>query len=130
MLQLAYMWIENYRRFENAELNFHPGFKFALEKKPEPYNDHLERVSLRVEYNKKLSSFIKDYFPENQLISLIVGKNGAGKTSILDLLVEGIWKVIRMEGEKREKAEYEYENNSKKFGTDIVISRNTNGDSC
>lgn len=83
------MWIENYRRrFENVELNFHPGFKFTLEKKPEPYNNYLERVSLRVEYNKKLSSFIKDYFPENQLISLIVGKNGTGKSSILDLLVQ------------------------------------------
>jgi len=79
ILQLVYLWIAKFRTFENTDLNFHSQFKFSFDKSTE---------SLTFQYLEE-NSYINKYFPENQFISLIVGKNGVGKSSIFDLLFDG-----------------------------------------
>ncbi len=73
------MWIEDFRTLKNANLNFHANFEFEFEK---------ENKTLKVKKFYLNNKFIYEYFPKNQFISLIVGKNGTGKSSILDIYFE------------------------------------------
>jgi len=94
LLQLVYMWIENFRTLKNANLNFHANFEFEFEPiktQKLKFSNGKEKESviegkLRIKKFNPDDEFIYKYFPENQFISLIVGKNGTGKTSTLELL--------------------------------------------
>ncbi len=76
MFQLVYLWVEKFRTLENIGINFHPAFEFEFDK-------NTGILELKNFYKDKLED---DYFPKNQFISVIVGKNGTGKSSILDLI--------------------------------------------
>ena len=80
------MWIEDFRTLKNVNLNFHANFEFEFKLNSKDKN----KGTLTVKKFKPEDNFIYEYFPENQFISLIVGKNGIGKTSIFDLLYEGV----------------------------------------
>ena len=88
------MWIENFRTLKNANLNFHANFEFEFEpikteEVKHPNGEKEESVKegkLKIKKFTPNDEFIHKYFPDNQFISLIVGKNGTGKTSILELL--------------------------------------------
>ncbi len=95
MIQLVYMWIENFRTLKNINLNFHSNFEFEFEPKIDEVKDEYGNVrnvinegTLKIKKFNPNDEFVYRYFPENQFISLIVGKNGTGKSSILDLLYE------------------------------------------
>ncbi len=88
------MWIEDFRTLKEINLNFHSNFEFEFEptnRQKVKLSDGEEKESvvegkLRIKKFNPDDEFIYKYFPENQFISLIVGKNGTGKTSILELL--------------------------------------------
>lgn len=80
-MELVYLWVEKYKNIENQGFNFSP--RFECEFFPE-YN---ENGILKNDCELKITP--KDYesiFPENINITAIVGKNGVGKSSILQLL--------------------------------------------
>ncbi len=88
-MELVYLWVEEYKNIRNQGFNFSP--RFECEFFPE-YN---ENGILKNDCELKITP--KDYvsiFPENINITAIVGENGSGKSSILELLPYG-QKVIQ-----------------------------------
>jgi len=69
-MELVYLWIEEYKNIKNQGFNFSPRFECKYE-------------------NGELSIEEKEYqsiFPDNINITAIVGKNGAGKSGVLELI--------------------------------------------
>ena len=86
--ELVFFWIEDrYReRFEKIGINFHSAIKARVKERKG------KRLRLEITLSEKEYSFIRNYFPDNVFVSLVVGRNGVGKTSLFDLLYWGIGK--------------------------------------
>jgi len=74
-MELVYLWVEKYKNIENQGFNFSSKFRCSYDK---------EKNELIIEENKNNISDI--LFPENINVTAIVGKNGSGKSSILELI--------------------------------------------
>jgi len=70
-LELIYLYIENYKNIKKQGFNFSPRFKCRF-----------EDGVLSIDKNKNYKSI----FPENISVTAIVGKNGSGKSSILEVI--------------------------------------------
>lgn len=82
-MQLIYIWVEEFRCFKNDEFNFSSKFKFRFN-----YQDN----SMEINYNDNntLLLFKNNKQSNLQDITVIVGENGVGKTTISDLLIEPV----------------------------------------
>lgn len=80
-MRLLYIWINDYKCFNNAELNFSDGIRFNYNKQT-----HL-LCREETESKNDLFSLLPCYSNVDN-ISIIVGSNGSGKTSICELLFE------------------------------------------
>jgi energy-coupling factor transporter ATP-binding protein EcfA2 len=84
-MQLVYQWIDKYRNIsntnllDNLQLNFHHKYRFKYDGK--------EKLEFEILEN---TNYIGSYYKENQYYSMIVGKNGSGKSSIFEILYNGI----------------------------------------
>lgn len=85
-MELIYLWVKNYKNIKNQGFNFSSRFKcefFPEFEQDENSNEKLkDNCKLRIEESK-------DYFhifPENINVTAIVGKNGSGKSSLLEIL--------------------------------------------
>ncbi len=81
-MELVYLWVEDYKNIHRQGFNFSPRFECKF------YPDYDENG--RLTENSKLEIKENDYvniFPENINITAIVGKNGSGKSSILEYLL-------------------------------------------
>ncbi len=79
-MQLIYIWVEDFRCFKNNEFNFSSKFKFRFN-----YQDN----SMEVDYNDNNTLMLFKNNQQSNLedITVIVGENGVGKTTISDLLI-------------------------------------------
>ena len=80
-MELVYLWVEEYKNIKNQGFNFSPGFECEFFPKYDKYG--------KLEDNCELRKTPKDYvsiFPKNINITAIVGENGSGKSSVLDLI--------------------------------------------
>lgn len=77
---LAYLWVKDFRGFKNQGFNFSNDFHINF--------DYTDNNNFAFEF-KKIDDKI-DYFPKNIYINLLVGKNGSGKTTILEIIKNGI----------------------------------------
>ena len=75
-MELVYLWVEDYKNIHKQGFNFSPRFHCE-------YDD--EKNELKIDENK---DYIPNFFGENINVTAIVGKNGSGKSTILELLNE------------------------------------------
>ena len=83
-MELVYLWVEKYKNIEKQGFNFSPKFRCefdAVYKENEELDE--EKSKLIIKENPNYVSI----FPENINITAIVGKNGSGKSSVLEAIV-------------------------------------------
>lgn len=88
-MELVYLWVEDYKNIHKQGFNFSPRFHcefFPEYEKDENGNEKLkENCKLEI---KEKKDYIPDFFGENINITAIVGKNGSGKSSIIESLLK------------------------------------------
>lgn len=72
-MELVYLWVEEYKNIHKQGFNFSPRFRCEYDE---------EKNELTINENKDYVSI----FPDNMNITAIVGENGSGKSSILEIL--------------------------------------------
>ncbi len=82
-MELVYLWVEDYKNIEKNGFNFSPRFKCEFKYEYDENNKLKDNCELIIDYNKEYINI----FPDNLNITAIVGENGSGKSSILDLLL-------------------------------------------
>ena len=83
-MELVYLWVEDYKNIKRQGFNFSPRFdcKFYNE-----YNDEGKlKDNCKLEINPK--EHIENFFGNNINVTAIVGKNGSGKSSVLNKIRE------------------------------------------
>lgn len=95
-MELIYIWIEKFRNFKEVELNFSEKFTIKYDKNKESIKIKTNKFNIQI-YPKHITN-----------INAIVGKNGVGKTNLLDLL------GIRTDDRNKNNAEYEIRYKNKK----------------
>ncbi|MFA6137117.1 MAG: AAA family ATPase [Sulfurimonas sp.] len=73
-MELVYLWVDSYKNIQNQGFNFSPRFTCRYENGELTIDENKEHVSI---------------FPDNINVTAIVGENGSGKSSILELLPYG-----------------------------------------
>ncbi|MCG3699626.1 ATP-binding protein [Aliarcobacter butzleri] len=89
-MELVYLWVEDYKNIHKQGFNFSPRFRCEFKDEYEKYIDTDGKEKEKLKDNCELIIEKKEYksiFPDNINITAIVGENGSGKSSILDLLL-------------------------------------------
>ncbi|RUM67004.1 MAG: hypothetical protein DSZ06_02220 [Sulfurospirillum sp.] len=73
-MELVYLWIKEYKNIKNQGFNFHSRFNCD-------FDDTTNKLTISEDEN-----YIDGFFGKNINVTAIVGKNGSGKSSLLDLL--------------------------------------------
>jgi len=73
-MQLVYLWVAEYKNIKNQGFNFSPDFECDYDK---------DSNKLKIEPKKHTR-----IFPNNINVTAIVGENGSGKSSVLNLLID------------------------------------------
>jgi len=75
-MELVYLWVEDYKNIHRQGFNFSPKF-----------NCHYDGETLTIKDNvdeKGKKQYIENFFGDNINVTAIVGKNGSGKSSVLE----------------------------------------------
>jgi len=75
-MELVYLWVEDYKNIKEQGFNFSPRFRCHYDK---------ENNELTIEEN---DNYIENFFGENINVTAIVGKNGSGKSNLLDFFIK------------------------------------------
>lgn len=82
-MELVYLWVEKYKNIENQGFNFSPRFRCE-------YDKDTQKLDI-VDKEETGEFYPKNFFGDNINVTAIVGENGSGKSSVLELLVAGIY---------------------------------------
>lgn len=91
LMELVYLWVEKYKNIEKQGFNFSPRFRCEFKDEYDENKELKDNCKLIIEENK---NSLESFFGTNLSITALVGKNGSGKTSLLTLLVGGIFQNI------------------------------------
>jgi len=84
-MELIYVWIENYKNIKNEEFNFNPNHKFELGEKEK------DNYKLKDIFDKKDLKLPSGFFGKNSSnVTAIIGKNGSGKSSLLQAITKAL----------------------------------------
>jgi len=86
-LELVYLWVEKYKNIEKQGFNFSPRFECKYE------NNELT-ICDKKKKECKDNNYIENFFGENINVTAIVGKNGSGKSSVLEFCIDKYSKYI------------------------------------
>lgn len=75
-MELVYLWVEDYKNIKQQGFNFSPRFTCKYDEASK---------ELTIDENKDC---LENFFGENINITAIVGENGSGKSSIIDLILD------------------------------------------
>ena len=87
-MELVYLWVKKYKNIEEQGFNF--SSKFYCE-----YNEEEKKLTIN-----KNDDYIPDFFGENINVTAIVGKNGSGKSSVLEYLSDSPKFVVTFENDE------------------------------
>ena len=76
-MELVYLWISKYKNIENQGFNLNS--KWQVE-----YNDQTKELKVEKRNPQPIANFFGEHISN---VTAIVGENGAGKSSLMDLLV-------------------------------------------
>jgi len=80
-MELVYLWVEKYKNIENQGFNFSPRFECEFD------GENLTICDKKEKDNKcKNKDYIDNFFGENINVTAIIGENGSGKSSLLELI--------------------------------------------
>lgn len=82
ILELVYLWVEDYKNIKKQGFNFSP--KFHCEFKDE--YDEKGKLKDNCKLIVKPQEHIENFFGDNINVTAIVGKNGSGKSSLIKLI--------------------------------------------
>lgn len=74
-MELVYLWVEDYKNIKKQGFNFSPRFNCGYDE---------DSKELTIDENK---DYIPYFFGENINVTAIVGKNGSGKSNVLEALI-------------------------------------------
>ena len=77
-MELVYLWVEDYKNIKKQGFNFSPRFTCKYDE---------EKCELTIDENE---NYIENFFGDNINVTAIVGKNGSGKSSVLDLILKSV----------------------------------------
>jgi predicted ATPase len=88
-MELVYLWVEEYKNIRNQGFNFSPRFESKFD------GENLTIYDKKEKDNKcKNKDYIDNFFGENINVTAIVGENGSGKSSLLNIILEIIEEKI------------------------------------
>jgi len=73
-MQLVYLWVAEYKNIKNQGFNFSPDFECK-------YDEKSNKLTIEPKKHTRI-------FPNNINVTAIVGENGSGKSSLLELLID------------------------------------------
>ncbi|QKF83068.1 AAA family ATPase [Halarcobacter ebronensis] len=81
-MELVYLWVEEYKNIYHQGFNFSPRFECKFKDKYDENGRLKGNCELIIEENKNYISI----FPENINVTAIIGENGSGKSSVLEII--------------------------------------------
>lgn len=106
-MELVYLWVEDYKNIHKQGFNFSPRFRceYDADKKELTINENKDYINI---------------FPDNINVTAIVGENGSGKSSIIELLQHLIF-LNPQEKEAWDKVENKIKDLNKNLPTNFIL---------
>ncbi len=89
-MELVYLWVEDYKNIRKQGFDFSP--RFECEFFPEYEKDINGKEKLKDNCKliiKPKENYVEDFFSKNINITAIIGENGTGKSSVLEIIKYG-----------------------------------------
>ena len=82
-MELVYLWVEEYKNIYRQGFNFSPRFECE-------YKDGNLTICDKKKKECKDNEYLENFFGKNINVTAIVGKNGTGKSNVLEVIKYGI----------------------------------------
>ena len=85
-MELVYLWVEDYKNIQRQGFNFSPRFECKFYDEYEKDENGKEKLKADCKLEITPKEHIENFFGDNINVTAIVGKNGSGKSSVLEIL--------------------------------------------
>jgi len=89
-MEFIYLWVEEYKNIEKQGFNFSPRFECKFYDEYEKDEEGGEKLKDNCKLEIKPKKHIENFFAKNINVTAIVGGNGSGKSSVLELIMKHI----------------------------------------